>query len=151
MPNKMKIEIKSDGSAAGTTLKVNGTDITDAENVTAVEFFARGGLVYSDGDSYGPRLGLAYSTLEQDGEGTMIRKRFTYDPDTTSLTMEEKPIGKGDMVSDALVGKESDTIKKIRSYVGKVKFVPDVVDLETRTQDSLNDLLSDLEREVGEK
>lgn len=147
---KIKIQIVSDGTIQGTKLTVNSEKITEEQNVTSVDFSAWGGVIWADGDELGPRLNFSYRTVEQDGEGTMIGKTFTYTPNT-GLERTEKPIGKPDeAVKDTLVGKKWGIITQIDSYRDKSnRHIPETAELELRSAGSLKDLLSDLEKEVG--
>ena len=63
---KIKASIKTDGTISGTSLLVNGVDITKTMQVTRVYFSA-----YSDSDMY-----ISWDVLEKDDKG--IEKRTTY-------------------------------------------------------------------------
>lgn len=149
--NSIKFQIKSDGSISGTTLIVNGENLTESENVTDIMFYATGGLKFSDGDETAPRLNLSYTTVDRDAEGSTVRKYFQYNP-TAGFWVEEKPIGKPeeeeDSISDGYVGKKWSLIEDIDSYRDKTKrFIPSNAELQVRTKDSLEDLKKELEDE----
>lgn len=146
---KLKYKIESDGTPEGTKLTVNGENITDDKRITNIWFNASGGVVWGPGDEMASRVSLEYRAISDDGEGTTTGESVSID-----LNKSEEPVRKvigepSQFVSDALVGKESETITKILDYKDKVSsFIPEKEVLKTRSMASLKDTLSDLENEA---
>lgn len=142
----VKFQLKSDGSVSGTQLIVDGTNITEAENVTNISMHVHGGIIFNDGDQYPARVSFSYDTIEEDEEGAMTRKSYSYDP-TGGFRAVEGPIGKPeqteDSIDDGYVGKEWQIVKDIKELAPD----RDNAILESRSKDSLTDTLADLKAE----
>lgn len=151
--NKIKIKIDSDGTIEGTKLVINGEDITATKQVTDMNFWANGSRIYQDGTKYGGSVSCGYSTKTRKSDGSSVSESFRFSPQTSS--MEEGVVGKPPETSkevkkdsELFIGKNSEIVDKILAFKGKVKrYVPEAEELNGRTQDSLQDLLTDLERE----
>ena len=152
--NKIKIKIDSDGTIEGTKLLINGEEVTASKNVTDFSFWASGGRTWSDGTKSTPSVSCGYSTVNKKADGSSSSENFRFSP--SSSTMEEGLVGKKPDTSEkkptkdseSFIGKNSEIVDKILTFKGKVKrYIPEAEELNTRTQDSLRDLLADLEKE----
>jgi len=145
---KLKIRIDSDGTTGGTSLRVNGEELTKVKDIVDVSFSA-------DGEYGRPYVNFNYSEAQknEDGVTTTTRTRYAYSPEPSA--QPESPSGE---LPPVLIGKDEE-LKEDAKFVGKdiadkagvvdkILEISDKVpreELEGRTLDSLNDKLSDLQ------
>lgn len=147
--NKFKVNITSDGTVAGTVVKVNGEEVTKVKNVTNVNFYASGGVKWNDDDKMSPYISFGYDVLNKNDDGSEAGESYNFRPNGT---VERGTIGKKpEKQSDLLVGRDPEVVDAILSYAEKAKrYIPDRETLLGRSQDSLQDLLDDLKKECDE-
>lgn len=89
---KFEVVIKSDGTAEGTSLMVNGVDITKSGNVTNVYF-----NVYNDG-----YVSVSWSLQTDEKDGTKRTETFSYNPNSDKpITKKIKKVQIGKSVGDS--------------------------------------------------
>ena len=144
MADKLKMAITSDGTPAGTSLKINGEDITGSKNVVRMSMYATGGATWSEYEKSPGRVELDFTVVTKDGAKSTW-ETYTYNIDQKDMPART-PIGQPDSeVSDALVGRDPELVTKIMAYKKPGVYIPEREVLLGRTQDSLKDMLQDLE------
>ena len=118
----IKLQIKSDGTSKGTSLVVNGIDVTKAGTVTHIYFSA-----YSYGDVY-----FSWEQIEKEGK---LQKVVTYRLSmSTGIVTKKNGIGKDEIGKDAdrqFVDKNEEAAHKL---TGNVKNLEDVIQVEDKTE-----------------
>lgn len=81
MAKKLKVQIKTDGTLEGTTLMVNGSDITKTQTVTRVYFSAY--APSDERDRFGPsdEIYLSWDVIEENEEGVTKTVGYRLDVD----------------------------------------------------------------------
>lgn len=87
----MKINIKSDGTPEGTSVVIDGVDVTKENQVEAVNFSA---------NTWADHVYFYWSTVEKDDKGVQKRVTYTYSP--SDQTLRKDYIGKPVTSSDAI-------------------------------------------------
>ena len=119
---KMKIVIKSDGTSAGTTMTVNGSDITKTMNLTAINFSA-----YDDGAVY-----ASWRALEKDEAGVEKSTSYTFNsPKAVQQSVQVvKTTPKVFIGKDAELQFETEQDKASHLVGGKLKQLKDVCEVK---------------------
>ena len=146
-----KIIVTSDGTVAGTTVKVDGKDYTKDYKVTSLSLYANGGYEYVSSYSgskivVGPRVSYSVDYIDGDKQKSItlgnVSKDMTYGSiSKTSDSLSFIGIEDKDTFKNKLV----DALDKLRE---KVSTIPTKDILEKRTVDSLNDKYVDLINEL---
>ncbi|OIO63130.1 hypothetical protein AUJ83_01695 [Candidatus Woesearchaeota archaeon CG1_02_33_12] len=121
MAKNMKISIKSNGTPDGTSLMVNGADITKTQSVTDLYF-----------NAYGDYVSLSWTVLDVDDKGVRKSTSYRYSTPAVNQTIE---VAKSS-TPPKFIGKDSDmqfeTEKDKINYdlTGTVKVLSDVIDIK---------------------
>lgn len=145
-----KIIITSDGTVKGTTVKLNGTDMTKDYKVKSISLYAHGGYTYNSSyssDSYTTPPAVDYQVSYIDGDKSksvgVSSKSTNYE--YGALAQKDSIIGVGTEDVERLKEKLLDEFDKLRDKDIKL---PDRVTLEKRSVESLSDKYTDTVNEL---
>ena len=83
----MRIDISSDGTPQGTTLKIDGRTVTDEEDVMSLNFYGRVGWKSNEEDDDPGRVEFDYSTREYSEEdGGVNRTSYSFSSGKMEVT-----------------------------------------------------------------
>ena len=123
---KLKCTIKSDGTSAGTTLLVNGADITHTENVTSINFSA-----YSDGSIW-----AQWTVVEKGDNGIEKRQSYSYQSPATSEVVVKQPAEMKYIGQDSILHFETDADEKAYKIAGSIKTIKDSIEILDLTKEN---------------
>ena len=128
--NKLAVTIKSDGTAKGTSLVVNGADVTKSEKITYLNFTA-----YGDGS-----INVNWTSCEKDDKGVEKRTNFSYSSPRSPAAVQEISVTKSpDRVfigQDSQLQFETEQDEKTFKISGHVKKLQDSVTIKEVTDES---------------
>jgi len=119
---KVNVKIVSDGTPEGTSLVINGVDITKTQNVIDVSFGTRN---YSDG------IFVNWSSISKDASGAQKIETYNISPYSSNSTT--KVVGSPDerkLGDKAEIQFETTADKTAHSLSGKLKQLKDVLEFK---------------------
>lgn len=122
---KLKLTIKSDGTAQGTSLVVNGADLTKQMNLTGVSFSA-----YDDGSVW-----ISWTAMEKDDKGVEKRVSYTFrSPSESNVEVVKRPSSKVIIGKDSETQFETNQDKAAYELTGSLKKLEDVITVTDETK-----------------
>lgn len=158
MADKVKFSITSDGTSEGTKVILNGENIIESKKIVSCDFYANAATAYPSYDGemkqYPENISFGYTAVDKNDKGEKTYTRYNFNLAESKWEPKITPLGvktpeEGISANDNILGQETPLIKNILDYVGKTKkYIPSRAELLIRTEDSLNDLLEDIKKEV---
>jgi len=123
---KLKLVIKSDGTATGTSLVVNGADLTKQMNLTGISFSA-----YDDGSVW-----ISWTAMEKDDKGVEKRVSYTFRSPSEESNVEvvKRPTTKTIIGKDAETQFDTQQDKAAFELTGSFKKLEDVISVVDETK-----------------
>ena len=126
MANKFAVVIKSNGTSSGTSLVVNGADVTKEMNVTFVSFTA-----WSDGT-----IDASWSAIEKDDKGVEKRTSYSYRTPSNDGPVLEKRSTNTYIGQDSLIQFDNEQDEKTFKISGHIKKLADSIEIKEITNES---------------
>lgn len=121
---KFNLSIKSDGTSKGTSLMVNGSDITKTMNVTYISFGC-----YSDGTIW-----ANWSVVEKDDKNIEKRSSYTYNGPESPNALVKRSSESTSIGKDSEVQFASDQDSAAYKLTNTLRKLTDVVEVKTQIE-----------------